>query len=157
MKTSLSYFDKRKQKKLYEENKMTEQTNIPTEQIQTTPQQQPTQTNTNNWLQQEQQELEANKFDGEVLPSLKLEENKITTVQIDFSKEFEKWVDNTKNPPVIKKIIPVMHEGVKKNFWFNFKNPVYREIINAGSNGVTTFKILQTGNGAHTRYNLVKD
>ena len=106
------------------------------------------------WMKKELEEVEASKFDGEVLPSLQLEEGKVTEFEIDFSKEFEKWIaeDGT-----VKKIIPAMHGGVRKNFWLSTKNPCYRQIIERGAKGIRKFKILRTGMQKNTRYTLVKD
>lgn len=106
------------------------------------------------WLKKEQDELEQNKFDGEQLPALKLEDGKITEFQIDVSKEFERWQDPDSG--VVKKIIPVLHEGEKKVFWLSTKNPTYAEIIRMAAMGQTKFKILRTGQKQHTRYNLVE-
>jgi hypothetical protein len=41
-----------------------------------------------------------------MLPGLKLEQGKITTFKVDFSKPFGKWTDGK----VIKKILPVIHK-----------------------------------------------
>ena len=111
-------------------------------------------TESKNWIKEEKEKLEANKFDGESLPALKLEEGKITEFEVDFSKPFDKWEaeDGT-----IKKIIPVKHEGQSKVLWINTRNPTYREIIEAGDAGQTLFKILRTGQQKATRYTLVKD
>jgi len=106
------------------------------------------------WLDKEVEEIKENKFDGEVLPSLVLEENKVTEIEIDFSKPFDMW---TSPEGTIKKIIPVMHKGEKKNFWINTKNPCYSEIVMGGKNGETKFKIMRTGQKQNTRYTLVKE
>lgn len=107
------------------------------------------------WLEQEAAELNKNStFDGEKLPSLKLEENKLTEFDVDFSKEFDKWIDPADNR--VKKIIPVVHAGEKKVFWLAVNNPLYRRIIEAGKNGITHFKVMRTGQKANTRYNLVE-
>jgi len=109
---------------------------------------------TKDWLKKEQEELDQNKFDGEQLPALKLEDGKLTEFEVDFSKEFDKWKDPDSG--VVKKIIPVLHEGEKKCFWLSTKNPTYSEIIKLGATGQTKFKILRTGQKQHTRYNLVE-
>ena len=76
-------------------NEQTEQTNIQEQ----------------NWLDQEQKELEqTSTFDGEMLPALKLEEKKVTGIEIDFSKPFEKW---TSPEGTVKKIIPILYNGEK--------------------------------------------
>lgn len=72
---------------------------------------------------------------------------------VDFSKPFEKWIDNENN--AIKKIIPVRVGEVNLVWWLNVKNPVYHQIIEKGSEGQTVFKVLQTGNKKTTKYILV--
>jgi hypothetical protein len=106
------------------------------------------------WLNEEAEELNKNQPSGDRLPSLKLEENKMTEFDIDFSKEFEKWIDPKDNR--VKKIIPVTHNGQKKVFWIAVNNPLYRKIIELGSKGVTHFKIVRTGQQKDTRYALVE-
>ena len=114
-----------------------------------------TQTKTEDWLNAEIGTLETPlKF--EELPSLKLTPNQITTISIDFSKPFDKWTGESGNKTITKKIIPVMVNGVKMNWWLNVKNPVYREILESGQKGMKEFKVLQTGNKADTKYVLVK-
>jgi len=114
-----------------------------------------TQTTNTNWLQQESKKLDENKRDFEELPSLMLEENKVTTITINFDKEFEKWED--KENDTLKKIIPVMHDGIKKNFWLNVKNPLYAELITGGVKGQTEFKVMRTGTNKNTKYTIVKE
>lgn len=111
------------------------------------------------WLTEENMKMEQNKFDGEQLPSLKFEENKIVEFKVDFSEPFAEWRDHdlTNNKQVIKKIIPVYHFGEKKNLWLNVKNPLYSEIVSLGCNGQDIFKVIQTGNQAETKYSLVKE
>ena len=107
-----------------------------------------------NWL-----EDEANKFtqqkEYEKLPSLKLTPNVITEIVVDVSKPFSEWDgEDAKGQPVRKKIIPITVAGTKMNFWLNVKNPLYGEIIKAAKLGKTTFKIMQTGTQANTKYNI---
>lgn len=106
------------------------------------------------WLKNEAEELNKTTFSGEKLPSMKLEENKITEFDIDFSKEFEKWIDPQDNR--VKKIIPVTHQNTKKVFWLAVNNPLYKKIIEAGVKGITHFKVTRTGTKADTRYVLVE-
>jgi len=109
------------------------------------------------WIKEEQKELEKQKessFDGEILPSLILEEGVIAKITINFDKPFEKWKDSERG--ITKKIIPITHEGVKKNWWLNVKNPIYADIITAGSSGQREFEVLQSGKENKTRYTLVK-
>lgn len=105
-----------------------------------------------NWIEQEQKEIPA-PVEFIRLPALKLEENKVTEIKIDFSNPFEKWAD----PETHKKkaIIPCISEGINMNWWLNVQNPVYREILAQGKAGVTNFKILQIGTQNKTRYILV--
>ena len=111
------------------------------------------------WLEQEQKELPAVKtFDK--LPSVKFEENKIKTLDIEFANKWEAWKDPLTGK--VKAIIPCTEDGIKKNFWLNKLNPMYRELVasckSMKEQGKTlaTFKILQTGSAAKTRYILVK-
>ena len=107
-----------------------------------------------NWLEEEAKAIEENKFDGEVLPSLKFEEGKITEFEVDFSEPFQKW---TGEDGVVKKIIPVMHNGQRMNVWLSVRNPLYSKLIVAGKNGQTLFKVFRTGQQKNTRYTLVTD
>jgi hypothetical protein len=106
-----------------------------------------------NWLQKEAEELKTTAFDEDRAPALKLEENKITEIVVDFSKPFEEWVDEETKTK--KKIIPVTCKGEKLVWWLNVRNPVYHQIVQKGTEGVTTFKVLQTGSKQNTKYNLV--
>lgn len=109
------------------------------------------------WIDVELNQLAVQPTGGkfERLPALQIEEQKIATITIDFLKPFEKWEDPSSG--VVKKIIPVMHNNEKKVFWVNVKNPVYREIIEAGKAGQKTFRILRTGQQKGTRYTLIKE
>lgn len=114
------------------------------------------QSNTENWLDNELKMLnETSTFDGEKLPSLELIENKIVEFTIDFNKKFE-FYDDMDNK-TIKKIIPVTHEGVKKIWWLNVRNPIYRQVIEKGREGINSFKVMQVGNKQTTRYNLIEE
>ena len=108
------------------------------------------------WLKQELKAIDEKKFDGERLPSITLEENKITVFEVvyDKVKEFDKWIDEKGN---IKKIIPVMHDGQKKNFWLNVRNPLYADIIRTLAEGKTLFKVLRSGQKENTRYTMIKE
>jgi len=109
-----------------------------------------------NWLESEEQELnKQTSFDGEKVPSLQFEENKIVEFEVDFKERFAEWRDEVNR--CVKAIIPVVHEGEKKNLWLNKKNPLYKDLIHAGKEGETKFKVIQVGNKANTKYNLVKD
>jgi len=106
-----------------------------------------------NWLDEEQKKIEESSFEGEQLPALKLEEGKITEFDIDFAKAFEQWIDPDSG--VVKKIIPVMHNGEKKNFWLSTRNPTYKKIVEKGRKGQVNFKILCTGQQKNTRYTII--
>lgn len=108
------------------------------------------------WIQEEAQALQQESFDGERKPALKLEENKVITIIVDFSEPFKKWTDPEDNK-TIKKILPVKVGAVDLVWWLNVKNPVYAEIIKRGAKGQTEFKILQTGSKASTKYNIVEE
>jgi len=105
------------------------------------------------WLKKEAETLKEISFDGERLPALKLEENKIKEVEVDASKEFEVWKDPESN--AIKKLVPVTVKGEKFIWWLNVRNPVYSQIIDLLQQGKNKFKILQTGTQNKTRYALI--
>ena len=107
------------------------------------------------WLNEEVKKL-TTRADYEELPSLKLTPNVVTELTIDFSKPFDMWSGENNGKPVTKKIVPVILNGTKMNWWINVKNPIYADLIKAGSQGQRTFKILQTGTQANTKYVLVK-
>ena len=108
---------------------------------------------TKNWLADEIEENKGQAFDGEKLPALKLEENKITEIEIDFSKPFDKW---TADDGVVKKIVPVTVGNEKFVWWVNVKNPIYSQILQKGEAGINKFKVLQTGSQQTTRYTIVE-
>ena len=47
-------------------------------------------------------------------------------------------------------------DGIKKNFWLNTKNPLYRELLAEGKAGNNKVQIIQIGTQADTKYQLVK-
>tara|TARA_Y100000310_G_scaffold315737_1_gene366619 strand:+ start:7153 stop:7596 length:444 start_codon:yes stop_codon:yes gene_type:complete len=109
------------------------------------------QTQATDWLEDEEKTLSSG-FDGEALPSLKLESGKITKFEVDFTLQFEKWQDRVNG--ITKAIIPVIHQGVKKNLWLNIKNPLYKDLIKAGRNGQSVFLVSTVGSQKETRYSL---
>ncbi len=114
------------------------------------------QTQATNWLDKEVEELDKQtNFDGERLPSLQFEENKVVEFDIDFSAPFQKWNDEPNK--AIKAILPVTYKEEKKVLWLNVKNPLYGELVRKGKEGVTHFKVMQTGSKQDTRYNLVEE
>jgi hypothetical protein len=107
------------------------------------------------WLLKEIELMEENKANNyEKLESLKMEENKVTEFEVDFSKPFNKWID--KETGKIKKIIPVVHLGVRKLWWLNPANPIYKEVMLLGKGGTKRFKVLRTGKEKNTKYIMVK-
>ena len=110
-----------------------------------------------NWLDEEAGKL-TQPTQYEELPSLKLQANVVTEFDVDFSKPFRDFMEKDEKGVVLKttKIIPVTYNGARMNFWLNVKNPIYREIISAGKEGQTKFKVLRTGQQHNTKYVLVK-
>jgi len=112
------------------------------------------QTQIPNWLDEEAKEININtNFTGERLPSLKLEQGKLTKFTVDFSSPFNKWT----NEGTTKAIIPCVHNEERKNLWLNTKNPLYSQIIHAGKSGITNFTVFTTGTLANTRYEIVQN
>ena len=108
-----------------------------------------------NWLVEEAKQF-TNNATYEELPSLKLQPNVIAEITIDFSKPFQEWNGEQNGKTIKKKIIPVMLAGTKMVWWLNTKNPIYKDIVHAGTQGQRVFKVLQTGTQAATKYVLVK-
>jgi len=108
------------------------------------------------WLKQEAEQINVHD-DYDELPSLQFEENKIITFDVDFSNPFNKWAGKQGNKEVMKAIIPVTEKGEKKNLWLNVKNPLYGDIVKRGANGQINFKVMQVGNKADTKYNIVEE
>lgn len=81
----------------------------------------------------------------------------MVTMTIDFSEPFQKWEETDNGKTIIKKIIPVKVGEVELVWWLNVKNPIYGEIIKKGSEGITEFKVMQTGSQDKTKYNLVQE
>lgn len=112
---------------------------------------------TDNWMDEELASFSTEKSNATSYPEpLKLIENKITEVEIDFSAKFEKK-PNKLNPNTMQALIPCSVAGVKKTFWLNVANPLYHELITAGKAGTKKFKILKTGSKKDTRYTIVTD
>ena len=111
-----------------------------------------TQTNIT-WLEIEDNNLQAAKKTFETLEPLKLEDGKLTKFIVEVTdKPFENYiVDGT-----TKKIIPVIHDGKKKNLWLNVKNPLYSDLIKQLKEGKREFTVFTTGKGKETRYSLVQ-
>jgi hypothetical protein len=84
-------------------------------------------------------------------------ENKITEIDINFGKPFQKYTTNNQNGvTVIKAIIPSRVGAENKIWWLNVKNPIYREVVDRGLKGQRKFKILQIGNQNKTQYKIVE-
>ena len=123
-----------------------------------------TQQNVTDWTTQEIESLGTHT--GEVfekLPALKLVENKITSLTIDFTKPFNTYdALDMKNEPVKKAIIPIFIENdkkelVKMNWWLNKKNPIYKKLLEMGKGKPTlNVKVVQTGNQKNTKYAIVE-
>jgi len=110
-----------------------------------------------NWLDSEIDSLTNQLTAKQDFPeSLKLPENKVTEIEIDFKVKFEKR-PNKMNPQTIQALIPCTFAGVKKTFWLNVANPLYAQICKAGKTGKTKFKIMRIGKQKDTRYTLVED
>jgi hypothetical protein len=112
-----------------------------------------------NWTEQEKQELGTQtETVYEKLPALKLVENEITELTIDFSQKFETYkTTDMKGQEVTKAIVPVFHKGERKNWWLNKKNPIYRELLTAaGTQTTISVKVCQIGSRKDTKYQLLK-
>lgn len=111
----------------------------------------------NDWIKQELEEFAKNGFDGERLPTFKLEEeNKEYLIKIDFSKPFDKKPDKF-NDGVIKKLIPLEYEGTKYIWWLNVYNPCYKAILDAYVEiKQTEFRLMRNGSQADTKYIILK-
>lgn len=108
-----------------------------------------------NWIEKELSKIEAEGVQfGERLPSLKLEENKVYEIKILVDKPFNDWLDPISR--VLKKIVPVMHEGEKKNFWVSTKNPIYKELLKKCKEGQLDLKLIRVGQGKATRYKIIQ-
>lgn len=109
-----------------------------------------------NWLDAELNSLVEHNETASTYPeSLKLIENKITEVEIDFSKQFEKK-PNKMNPNTKQVLIPCKVAGKSYTFWLNVQNPLFRELLTQAKSGKSKFKILRTGKQKDTRYTLVE-
>ena len=114
------------------------------------------QTSIPEWVTEENEQLDQlTGFIGEKLPALQFEEGKIIKFTVDFTEKFPEYNDTVNKS--VKAIIPVEHSEVKKILWLNKKNPLYREIMQKAKEGMNEFKVLQTGNKANTKYNLIEE
>ena len=107
------------------------------------------------WLNNEAKQIADQPKPANLKPALKLEENKETIIEVDFSKSFEKWIDPD-DTSRISKIIPVKVNGTDMVWFLNVKNPTYKDIITSGAAGITKFRILRTGQQKNTRYIILK-
>lgn len=115
------------------------------------------QTNSTDWLNEEAKTTTSTSGDFEKLEPLKLEQGKIVSFKVDFSKQFRKWTETKNGKTLTKAIIPVLHKDTKKNLWLNVQNPLYQQIISKGIKGQTEFKVSTTGTQSDTRYTLVEE
>ena len=129
-----------------QQSQQTQQQNPPAEQ---------TETNIDDFVKEELDSLQTPLSEEDRLPPLVLEEGKIVEIEIDFSKPFQKWI----SPEGIeKRIVPVVHDGQRKVWWLNKRNPIYRQILSLYKNdGTTKHKVLQMGTKQNTRYTLVRE
>ena len=112
-----------------------------------------TQTTNTDWLAKEIETFKDTQPKEYVkLPSIKLVQDDIVEIDIDFSQPFQKWYDESNK--VMKAIIPVTQDNEKRLWWLNIKNPTYPDIIRAGKEGKTHFKVLQVGTNKETKYKL---
>lgn len=111
-----------------------------------------------NWIEEEAARIEQeSNAKIERRETLTLPPNDITEFVVNYSNEWEKWTDPQTG--TIKKIIPVEHGGITKNFWLSTKNPLYKDLILKGktlAQGVSQLrvKVLRTGLKKDTRYVL---
>ena len=111
---------------------------------------------TQNWLDSELDSLSnQNENAGNYPESLKLIENKITEIEFDFSKPFEKK-PNKMNPKTNQALMPCKIADKSYTFWLNVSNPLYHELLKKAKEGKTKFKILRTGKQKDTRYTIVE-
>ena len=106
------------------------------------------------WIAAELAKLQEERPNIEQVEGLKMVENKLYEIDVDVSKPWEKWIDNTNG--VVKKIIPVMFEDKPYNFWLNTANPLYKALLERCQTGQTVFKITRTGKAKDTRYNILE-
>ena len=113
------------------------------------------------WLEEEERNLSSQgTFDK--LPTPVFEDGKITAVEVDISKPFEKWTDmETKKTKAIIPCMSVIDGKLQRaNWWLNVKNPVYKEVIHKAREAqgtILSLKIFQSGKGEKTTYSLVKE
>lgn len=110
------------------------------------------------WLQEENTQLQNQQGSYEKIDGLVLTDGTFTTITVDASKPFKEYVKDEKTT---KKIIPVLQhtakEGdLKKLWWLNVKNPIYKELIQKLSAGQTKFTIATTGKQEKTQYSFVE-
>ena len=109
-----------------------------------------------NWLDEElKNTINPSNQQYEKLESLKLEDGKIVSFTIDFSKPFNKYTKTDNGKTKTKAIIPVTHKSVKKNLWLNVKNPLYNQLCQAGKKGQVEFKVSTAGTQKDTKYTIV--
>ena len=131
---------------------MENQQNITQQQKDTTQQE----TNTN-WLDEEVANM-PNKGDFVKKDPFKMEEEgKIYEIEIDFTTKFDTYsTTDDKGNHLSKAIIPCRFGGKDLVFWLNKKNPLYKQIIEAGKAGQKSFKIIRMGKQNNTKYTLLK-
>lgn len=115
----------------------------------------------NAWLDLELEKIDIEEKEHkcyEEREGLEFEEDKITVVEIDFSKPFKEWKKtNDNDKKVVKSIIPCVSCGNEFFWWLNKRNPIYKDVIRGGRKGQTLFKIFRTGQKENTKYSMVKE
>ena len=116
-----------------------------------------------NWLDEEAKSVDAQGDFGPKLPSPMFEDGKITIMNLNATKEFQKWTDpeTKKTKAIISCTSDVDGKAQKCNWWVNLRNPIYKEIIHrckdAKDKSGVLVKILQSGTQDKTRYTLIKE
>jgi len=107
------------------------------------------------WLDAEIAQLDdSDKAQVEFDPPIKMEENKLYEIELDYAKPWPQWQDQSTK--TIKKIIPIVCNGQKMVFFLNVKNPLYSELLKKGKAGQRKFKIIRIGQAKATRYKIVE-
>lgn len=107
------------------------------------------------WIDAEIANLdEENKTQVEFDPPIKMEENKLYEIEVNYNSPWPQWQDQATK--TIKKIIPIVCGGQKMVFFLNVKNPLYSELLKKGKAGQRKFKVIRIGQAKATRYKLVE-
>jgi len=108
------------------------------------------------WIQKELARLEEIGVINKPENYLKIEENQIVTIDINFNEPWRLWRDDTHKTD--KAMIPVVDNGEEKTFSLNIRNKLYRDLLEKHkAEGVTKFKIHRSGLREQTRYSIIKE